>query len=353
MASETLSEVALEASLRGDSAASSLAEGGAVPTVDLHQPAEVCAREMWDAAHSIGFFSVVNHDIPQRLIDAAFEASAGFFSLPLEAKAAASPFAAHLNSGHEYFSQIRPSTGTPDQKESLQITARTGAMEGRWPAEPAGFEATARELLEAAHALAARILTLLEPLACPHLAPGTLAASHTLWAEDGQCTLRMLHYPPTAPPPAAPAGDAQLWRAGPHTDWDCVTLLFQREGQAGLECAPNPRAKQQGPWLRVDPVAGGVAVNIGDMLARWSDGRLLSNLHRVRMPREASEWCKPRYSLAFFMQADKHCALECETQPTITAGDYILGRIKSNFSANFEKAAEQERPRSSSGTGAP
>ena len=87
--SDTLSEVQLEASLRGDAAASSLAEGGTVPTVDLHQAADVCAREMWDAAHSIGFFSVVNHDIPQRLVDAAFDASAGFFSLPLEAKAAA------------------------------------------------------------------------------------------------------------------------------------------------------------------------------------------------------------------------------------------------------------------------
>lgn len=91
-----------------------------------------------------------------------------------------------------------------------------------------------------------------------------------------------------------------------------------------------------------DPVEGGVAVNVGDMLSRWSDGRLLSNLHRVRMPElpaaateEAeAEDCSAaaaRYSLAFFMQADKSAMIERTKYEPITAGDYILGRIKSNF----------------------
>jgi len=120
------------------------------------------------------------------------------------------------------------------------------------------------------------------------------------------------------------------WRAGPHTDWCCATLLFQRPGDEGLECAANPRANGGGGgWLKVDPVEGGIAINIGDMLSRWSDDRLLSNLHRVRMP-GAGEVPKPRYSIAFFMQADKHVSIESK-HGAITAGDYILGRIRSNF----------------------
>jgi isopenicillin N synthase-like dioxygenase len=90
-------------------------------------------------------------------------------------------------------------------------------------------------------------------------------------------------------------------------------------------------------------VEGGITVNVGDMLSRWSDGRLLSNLHRVRMPEmppacatekeeeEDAAAVPARYSLAFFMQADKSAMIECTEHALISAGDYILGRIKSNF----------------------
>lgn len=81
-------------------------------------------------------------------------------------------------------------------------------------------------------------------------------------------------------------------------------------------------------WTKVNPVEGAIAVNIGDMLARWSDGKLYSNLHRVRLPEDAS---KPRYSIAYFAQSDKSTLIETENIPAITAGDYILSRIQSNF----------------------
>uniref|UniRef100_A0A7S0LLG9 Fe2OG dioxygenase domain-containing protein n=2 Tax=Coccolithus braarudii TaxID=221442 RepID=A0A7S0LLG9_9EUKA len=232
--------------------------------------------------------------------------------------------------------QVRPSTGTPDQKESLQVTARASAMDARWPTEPANFERTARSLLIEAHAFAARLLSLLERRACPQVAEGTLTGAHTLWSEGGQCTLRLLHYPPTeAHDPTVNADASRMWRAGPHTDWDCLTLLFQRLGEGGLECASNPNAPGgiEGGWVAVEPVEGGIAVNIGDMLSRWSDGRLYSNLHRVRLPTPAE--CSPsprsRYSIAFFMQADKPVLIESEKHEPITAGDYILHRIASNF----------------------
>ena len=85
---------------------------------------------MWEAATSVGFFTVTNHGVPEAAIEAAFDASAGFFARPLEDKHEASPFAAQHNAGYEYMSQVRPSTGTADQKESLQVTARGGAMDG-------------------------------------------------------------------------------------------------------------------------------------------------------------------------------------------------------------------------------
>jgi len=329
-----VSEIALERSLLASGIGSAAAsKGGEVPVIDMSLPDDVVAQQMWKAANEVGFFSVTNHGIPQQDIDKIFEVSGSFFSQPFADKERQSPFEKALNSGYEYMSQVRPSTGTTDQKESLQITARFGCMEGRWPTRPSGFKDAAMSFSDQAHALAARIMSLLEPKACPHLASGTLAKAHTLWKEDGQCTLRLLHYPPMS------IDELKLltqpgsihWRAGPHTDWDCVTLLFQRLGQAGLECRANPRASSDNSeWVPVPPVEGGIAVNIGDMLSRWSDGKLYSNLHRVRMPTEA-ECGTSRYSVAFFAQADKSVMINSQETDPITAGDYILSRIKSNF----------------------
>ncbi|CAJ1432473.1 unnamed protein product [Effrenium voratum] len=292
-------EVAIEQSLlRGQRRGAAEAVPGKVPVIDLS--ASNAAEEMCRAAQEFGFFVVRNHGLPEEAIDEAFGLSKKFFSQSKEEKQAQCPYARHLNSGLEYFSQVRPSTGTPDQKESLLITAAAGHMDGRWPAKPGNFEERIKDFLRKAHDLGQRILSILEPTACPQVQPGTLAKAHNLWVEGGQCNLRLLHYPPIASPETLPEN---YWRAGPHTDWSCITLVFQRPGNEGLECAPNPKAAKDSPWLKVDPVPGGIAVNVGDMLGRWSDGRVLSNLHRVRLPSpEECEEPKARYSMVLFMQ---------------------------------------------------
>ena len=327
----------------GDKAAASYA----VPVIDISNPdTAAVSRAMWEAANTVGFFTVTGHGIPLDKIDDTFECSREFFAQGLDAKEQQAPFKREFNSGYEHMKQVRPSTGLPDVKESMQITARGSAMEGRWPSTPGDFEGRTKGFMDAAFGLGSRILDLLEPPACPNNPPGTLAKSHTLWGEGGQCTLRMLNYPPqtNAQLKGLPPGS---WRAGAHTDWCCITLLFQRMGESGLECAANPLASGGTQWAPVSPVLGGVAVNVGDMLSRWSDGRLLSNLHRVRMPDPLPEGAPAdamvdgRYSLAFFMQADKSAVIECSNHEPITAGDYILGRIKSNFtpSTNTPDAA--------------
>jgi len=295
----------------------------------------------------VGFFTLQNHGIESALVDSAFDASASFFGQSVDNKKSQSPLDMSLNSGYEYFAQVRPSTGVTDQKESLQITGRAGCMDGRWPTSPSNFRPVAEQLMQACHDLAGRILTLLEAKATPHLSAGTLAKSHTLWQDDGQCTLRFLHYPPLPPESTEKLLKEGYWRAGPHTDWDAVTLLFQRVGQGGLECCANPRASLDSSndtadsppplWTAVPPVENGIAVNIGDMLMRWSDGRLYSNLHRVRLPQDASA---SRYSIAFFAQADRSVLIEADKTEPITAGDYIQSRIKSNFAA-LQKAKEE------------
>ena len=154
-----LDDVNLERGLRATMTRD--ASTGHVPVIDMR--ADDAGARMWDAATTVGFFTVVNHGVDEETIAAGFAASRAFFAQDQGEKEAQSPFAPRLNSGYEYMTQVRPSTGTADRKESLQITAREGAMDGRWPATPATFEADARALLGASRGLAARILDLIEP----------------------------------------------------------------------------------------------------------------------------------------------------------------------------------------------
>lgn len=221
---------------------------------------------MWQAANQVGFFTLINHGIPQSLIETCFDRSKKFFDLPKEEKQAASPHRRDLNAGYEYMTQVRPSTGTPDQKECVQIPAAGGVMDGHWPRPPADFEPIFKDFMEHhCHKLALRVVTMLESKGCKHLKPGTIASSCNMWAKDGQSNLPIIHYPLFQDPDKMPE---DYWRCGAHTDWSLLTLLFQLPGNEGLEATANPRSGNNDGWLKVDPLPGGIAVNVGDMLYR-------------------------------------------------------------------------------------
>ena len=104
-----------------------------VPRIDLShfeaRKAEI-ADQLWKASTEIGFFQLVNHGLPQEQVDEAFDMTAKFFDLPHDTKGKM-PLLKGTNAGWEYKSQVRPSTGTADQKESYQITVPR--MKGLWP----------------------------------------------------------------------------------------------------------------------------------------------------------------------------------------------------------------------------
>ena len=122
-----------------------------------------------------------------------------------------------------------------------------------------------------------------------------------------------------------------LWRAGAHTDFDCLTLLFQQKGQGGLQVCPGKEADAQ-QWTSIEPADDVITCNIGDMLMRWSDDQLPSNFHRVKNPLP-HEYQGPRYSLAFFCQANMDVTIEGpgKKYPPISADDYLRQRIAANF----------------------
>jgi len=224
-----------------------------------------------------------------------------FFALPEEAKAK-TPLIRSENTGWESRSQVRPSTGLPDQKESIQLQYHR-RHDHSWPSDDdlsPEMKATMARFMEKTHALSLAILRFFaEALG---FAPDHFERSHRVDLPTAQSTLRLLHYHDiqgTEYPP-------EYWRAGAHTDFDCLTLLYQRTGEGGLEVCPGREAHTSFAhgdlWTPVEPVTGEIVCNIGDMLMAWSDDRFKSLFHRVRCPK-VGENQRERFSVAYVTTA--------------------------------------------------
>ncbi|MBA2951156.1 isopenicillin N synthase family dioxygenase [Streptomyces himalayensis] len=281
-------------------------------------------EELWAAATEIGFFQLVNHGMDQALVEDAFANAERFFALSEDHKARHA-LKKGLNSGWESMTQVRPSIGTADQKESYQLTRPH--MEGLWPDDVLpGFRPRALDFEARCREVAMRVLSCFADKL--GFDSDFFTRAHDPASAQYQSTLRMLHY--FAIPEDAEL-DPDVWRAGAHTDFDCLTLLFQRDGQGGLQVCPGREAEAQ-EWTPVVPSADVITCNIGDMLMRWSDDRLPSNFHRVTSPGPGEDR-GARYSIAFFAQADRDVVIEGPESryPPITAEQYIQQRIAANF----------------------
>ena len=294
-----------------------------ISLADLESRRAEIADELWSAATDIGFFQVVDHGIDLADVRAAFTMAEKFFALPDDVKAR---WPKRFNSGWEQLTQIRPSVGVPDQKESYQVTLSN--MDGLWPTdeELAGFRTTILDFERRCWALAMELLSMFaDKLGFER---DFFTRAHDPSSATYQSTLRLLHY--FALP--AEADLTGVWRAGAHTDFDCLTLLFQRDGQGGLQVCPGKERDAQ-QWTSVQPSDDAITCNIGDMLMRWSDDLLPSNFHRVRSP-GPSEHRDARYSIAFFAQANSEVTIAGPSAkyPAISAKDYLHQRINANFS---------------------
>lgn len=292
---------------------------------DFEQRRDEITEVLWQAATQVGFFQIKNHSISLQRIQQAFGLSEKFFALPASQKRVL-PLKQGLNAGWEFKAQVRPSTGTADQKESYQVTLPH--MQGLWPSEKQvpQFKTHILEFEHEAWKLGMGILSCFaDKLGFDH---DFFAKVHQRQSAHYQSTLRMLHYLPMDTVPQ----DQNHWRAGAHTDFDCLTMVFQQQGQGGLQVAAGKDSQQQQTWSNVIPQTEIITCNIGDMLMRWSDDQLKSTLHRVRMP-YSHEPQGSRYSMAFFCQANKDVMIQGAQKkyPPITAADYLKMRINANF----------------------
>ena len=298
--------------------------------------------ELVTASENVGFFSITDHGISTNEIEAAFEASRRFFDLPDEVKATV-PFSTK-NVGWEKNAQIRPSTGQPDTKESYQMQFGEN-MNNAWIKDDQmdGFH-----FKEAAKSFMAHVQEVSERLMiCFARGLGFpddyFIKYHDVSRPNAQTTLRFLRYFSLPRPNDRLDKNAVYHRAGAHADWDFLTLLFQRDGQTGLEICPGREAVTEfgagDEWTPVEPKTGEIICNIGDLLMSWSDDRFKSTIHRVKAPHDENDYYGDRYSIAYFNQPCSDALIQgpLKKYPLITGQEFTARAMKRNFAAVQEK----------------
>eukprot|EP00884_Botryococcus_braunii_P008663 jgi/Botrbrau1/17799/Bobra.0127s0048.1 len=305
-----------------------------IPVIDISNFEERRAdvtREILHAAAEVGFLQVINHAIPQQHIDDMFAMSEAFFSLEDSVKANY-PLDKAENRGWEKLGQVRPSTGVADPKESMQVGFNK--MEGKWPSDSVcpGFRSCAETFMQDCHSLSMKLLSCFaEGLGFDR---DFFSGHHDPSREDCQQALRLLHYLDSSGKDFPPG----TMRAGAHTDFDTLTLLFQRPGQGGLEVCPGREAvtvfASGDEWTPLEPREGAICINIGDMLMQWSDDKFKSTFHRVRAPRPG-DYTGPRYSIAFFNQVNKASVIAGPggKYPAVTGEEFMRAAMKRNYDA--------------------
>ncbi|SCU98298.1 LAFA_0G16952g1_1 [Lachancea sp. 'fantastica'] len=340
--------------------------------VDISKPTAEISGPLLEAARLQGFLFVDGHDFSQDEVDALFDLSKQFFTeTPAEVK---SQYAIKSNNiGYTHFTneQLDPRKAR-DFKEAYNFgninfktgdfnlddstfngDSRTGSDNHENPV-PEVFEKQhdlISKTVQKLHATATRILQVIS-IALEVENPEFFTDRHRPDEASG-CVFRMLRYPLTRNDEVDTESYDATIRAGAHTDYGSLTLLFQREGQQGLQLQTGDTHDTQSEgWAEV-PFVGSqhqgqappLVVNFGDLLSYWTAGVLKSTLHRVKFaPGETRE--RDRYSIVFFVHPEHATELVPvpsklvaensmgKTPPTITAAEHLQQRLQATYESN-------------------
>ncbi|MCR5977835.1 isopenicillin N synthase family oxygenase [Gordonia jinghuaiqii] len=293
------------------------------------------AAEIDEANRRVGFLVITNHGVETSLIEKMHAESEAFFALPAEAKEAAAVSDPDISRGYmpprarslgasttgmgerdyvEYFSM-----GSPRFNGSGLFDHGNVWPEGRdemrqtWETYFAAMEDLADRLLRG-FALALGVEEDFFRASC-----------------DEHCSVLFANgYPPVSDQTVP-----NEVRLGQHTDYGSVTILYRDERPSGLQVLQN------GEWLFVPDIPGSYVVNIGDLMARWTNDRWVSTQHRVANP-PVLHLGNRRLSIPFFHQPNVDAVIEAvpttvgpegPKYPPITSGDNYLEKTRKSTSA--------------------
>lgn len=293
-----------------------------------------------DACTRVGFFYVRNHEVAPALIERTFAAARGFFDLPLERKLAVdianSP---NLRGYTKLLGENTDPTSRGDLHEgfdlALEIPAddpdvRAGVFgygPNQWPDDLPGFRDALLDYHAGMRAFGRKIFAafaLALELDEDHFEP---------LIQRPMAHMRVLHYP-------SQDGviDERQIGIGAHSDYECFTILCT-DGTPALQVLNSA-----GEWIHAPPLPGCFIVNVGDLMARWTNDYFASTVHRA-----INRSGRRRYSIPYFYGIDSQKVVSVlptccgpgrpARYPPITAGDYIRSRFDATYFHRQPEAA--------------
>ena len=294
--------------------------GSAIPVVDIapflggdDARKAAVAQAVDEACRRIGFLIVAGHGVPRPAIDDALTATWAFFDLgDAEKRRWVSPKGdfrrGYMPVGGNALAYTLDRESPPDLieaftfgrfdlPEELYYTAHreTWFEPNIWPSRPPGFQAALRAYYRAMERLAETLMRIFA------LALGMPEAFFADKIDRHITAMRLNHYAEAIRPPLP----GQL-RAGAHSDYGSLTILLATAGAGGLQVRGG-----DGAWIDVAPVPDTFIVNLGDLMAQWTNDRWVSTLHRVANPPPDRLAGSRRASIAFFHQPNHDALIEC------------------------------------------
>ncbi len=311
------------------------------------------ARQVGQACRDIGFLVISGHGVPEDLIDATRTVSAEFFALPKEEKLrskrpADDQVRGYSAVGNEALAASLGDETPPDLKESLSIGPTDVPLDDPyytndqagphfapnvWPPAPVALRETWTRYFAAMETLATRLMRIFAlALDLPEHYFDSRVNRHI-------SMFRVLNYPSQNDVPL----DRQL-RAGAHSDYGSLTILRQENRPGGLQVR-----NLSGEWVDVPAVPGTFVVNIGDLMAQWTNDLWISTVHRVVNPPRDLAADSARMSLVFFHQPNYDAMVSCldgcatpgrpaKYQP-VSSGDHLLSKFVKQTTAASAQAS--------------
>jgi len=304
-----------------------------IPTVDLAEflsndpiKKKAFVESLGKAYEEVGFVAVKNHGIADELIEDLYKYVQQFFSLPLEQKKTYEIAGLAGQRGYTSFGKEHAKgSEAPDLKEFFQFgqVARDNYNEEAYPdnVQVNYVEEFNKTFENAYRAFEKSGAALLQAIAIYLGLPENYFDN---FIYNGNSILRAIHYPPITQTPKSAI------RAEQHEDINLITLLVGASAD-GLEIL-----SKKNEWVAVTSLPEQIVVNVGDMLQRLTNNKLLSTTHRVVNPKKEL-WHTSRFSIPFFLHPKSSMGLQClqscvddlhpKAYEDSTAGAYLNERL--------------------------